>query len=738
MMPGPAGPEIDPEVMSTLGRLRGARSRRVPCIRQLESADCGAACLAMVLAHHGGAVPLDRVRAATGTHRGTDALGILNGAEHLGLRGRGVRLDMDGLRYLPRAAILHWDFNHFVVLDRVRRDAVDIVDPAHGRRTVPMEHFRKHFTGVALVFEVADGFVATPPGRSKVWRYLAQLLSQRGPVARVLVMSIALRLLALALPVLTALIVDRVVPRGDHDLLTVVAVGLGLALAFQLLSSLIRSHMLLELRTRLDVRMTLGFVSHLLSLPYAFFGRRSAGDLLLRVASNAQIRDLLTSSLLSTLLDGALAVAYLLLLLLLSPALAAVALGAGGLQLVVLLLSRRRYAQLTSQDLESQARAQSYLVQMLAGVQTLKVAGAESRALESWTKLYVEELNVALQRSRLSAVLDALSGLLLAAAPLVLLAVGAELVMSGQLSLGTMLAAGALASAFLAPLGALVQSALQLQMLGSYVERIDDVLTTEPEQGRGAVRPPRLSGAIELHRVSFRYGPHEPLVVRDVSLTVSPGSMVAIVGRSGSGKSTLAALLLGLYRPTEGRILYDDHDLDELDHRRVRRQLGVVLQSPFIFGGSIRSNLALVDPATPFERIIAAARRACIDDDIRATPMGYETIVADGGASLSGGQRQRLAIARALLHEPAILLLDEATSSLDATTEREVMANLAELHATRILIAHRLSTIASADRIVVMEEGRVVETATHRELMARRGHYHALVQAQTFASEEAP
>jgi ATP-binding cassette, subfamily B, bacterial len=732
-----ASPAIDPEVLSALRRLRGRRSRRVPCVQQLEAADCGAACLAMVLAYHGSTVPLDRVRVATGSHRGTDALALLNGAEQLGLRGRGVQLDIDGLRYLPRGAILHWGFNHFVVLDRLRRAAVDIVDPAHGRRTVPMEHFRRHFTGVALVFEVADGFVATPPGRSKVWRYLGQLVSHTGLVTRALVTSIVLRILALALPVLTALIVDRVVPRGDHDLLTMVAVGLAFALAFQLVSSLIRSHLLLELRTRLDLRMTLSFVSHLFSLPYAYFGRRSAGDLLLRVASNANIRDLLTSSMLSTLLDGALAVAYLLLLLLLSPILAAVALAAGGIQLAVLWLSRRRYAQLTSQDLESEARADSYLVQMLAGVQTLKVAGAESRALESWANLYVDQLNVGLQRSRLTAVLDATNGLVLAAAPLVLLGVGAELVMGGTLSLGTMLAAGALASAFLAPLGGLVESVLQLQMLGSYVERIDDVLTTEPEQRRDAVPPPRLSGAIQLHRVWFRYGPHEPLVLKDVSLDIEPGSMVAIVGRSGSGKSTLAALLLGLYRPTDGRIAFDGYDLSALDHRRLRRQLGVVLQSPFIFGGSIRSNLALVDPTAPFERIVDAARRACVDDDIRATPMGYETIVADGGASLSGGQRQRLALARALLHEPAILLLDEATSSLDATTEREVMANLAALHATRIVIAHRLSTVAAADQIVVMEEGRVVETATHHELMARRGHYHALIAAQTFATEQA-
>jgi ABC-type bacteriocin/lantibiotic exporter with double-glycine peptidase domain len=730
--------ELNPALLSAGWNLPGRRSRRVPYIQQVETADCGAAALAMVLAYHGAALPLDQVRLAAGSSRGTDAVGILQAAEQLGLRGRGVRLEMEAIRCLPPATILHWDFNHFVVLERVRRSAVDIVDPAFGRRTISLERFRKHFTGVALVFEVAEGFVPTPPGRSKVWRYLVQFVGQRRLIGRVLVTSIALRLIALALPILTALIVDRVVPRGDHDLLTVAGTGIALALGFQLLSSLIRAHLLLELSTRLDARMTLGFVSHLLSLPYAYFGRRSSGDLLLRVASNTQIRDLMTSTMLSTLLDGVLAVAYLILLPLFSPTLGAVALAIGGLQVLALVFSRRRYAHLTSQDLESQARAHSYLVQMLVGIETLKIAGAESRAMEQWTNLYVDEVNVALQRGRLTAVLDAINGLLQAAAPLILIGVGAHLVLTAQLSLGSMLAAAALAAAFLAPLASLVQSALQLHVLGSYVERIDDVLAAEPEQRKDALPPPRLSGAIELHRISFRYGPSDPLVVRDVSLTIEPGEMVAIVGRSGSGKSTLAALILGLYRPTEGRIVYDGYDLVELDHRRLRQQLGVVPQTLFLFGGSIRANLALTEPQAPFERIVTAARRACIDEDIRAMPMGYETVLADGGASLSGGQRQRLALARALLREPAIILLDEATSSLDAATERGVMANLAALRATRIVIAHRLSTIARADRILVMEDGRIAESGTHADLLARAGRYAALVQAQTFAPEAGP
>jgi ABC-type bacteriocin/lantibiotic exporter with double-glycine peptidase domain len=448
---------------------------------------------------------------------------------------------------------------------------------------------------------------------------------------------------------------------------------------------------------------------------------------------------MLTSALLSTLLDGTLAIGYLVLMVLLSPTMALVTVCAAVLQILVLLASRHRYARLTAQDLESQARAHSYLVQMLVGIETVKIAGAEDRALERWTNLYVDELNVALSRSRLMAIVDALNSLIQIGAPLVLLGVGSMLTLDGKLTLGTMLAMSALAIGFLVPLSTLLESALRLQMLGSYVERIDDVLATESEQNRsGVVMPPRLTGAIVVKGVSFKYGPNTPLVVRDVSLEIAPGSTVAIVGRSGSGKSTLAALLLGLHRPSEGHIIYDGYDLAELDHKRLRQQLGMVPQAPFIFSGSIRQNIALTDPSLSFERVVEAARRARIDDDIREMAMAYETIVADGGSTLSGGQRQRLALARALVHDPAVLLLDEATSSLDATTERAVMDNLRELRSTRIVIAHRLSTIMRADQIVVMEDGRVVELGTHDALLARGGHYAALIADQTVAAQVAP
>jgi len=299
------------------------------------------------------------------------------------------------------------------------------------------------------------------------------------------------------------------------------------------------------------------------------------------------------------------------------------------------------------------------------------------------------------------------------------------------MTLGAVLALAALAGAFLGPLGNLVATATQLQLLWSYLERIEDVLGAAPEQPLDEARQiPTLRGRITLDDVSFRYTTTAPSVVRNVSLEIEAGDFVAIVGRSGSGKSTLASLLLGLYTPTAGRIAYDGADLAGLDARALRQQVGIVNQRAYLFGGTLRNNIAMGDPQLPLDQLVAAARRAEIHDEISAMPMGYDTLLIDGGASLSGGQRQRVALARALARQPAILLLDEATSALDAVTERAVQTQLAQLPCTRVVIAHRLSTIREADLILVMDDGRVVEQGTHAELLASGGAYARLISAQ--------
>jgi ABC-type bacteriocin/lantibiotic exporter with double-glycine peptidase domain len=682
-------------------------------------ADCGAACLAMVLAYYGRQVPLDELRQMTSTNRdGVDALAMAEAAQRYGLTARGVAADLEDLEHLPPATILHWEFTHFVVFERLRRNGVQVMDPALGRRRLSMAVFRRSYTGVAIAFEPGDDFQASKLNTRGTWRYLRPLLGQSGRLTRVLVGSVLLRLLALALPLLTGLIVDQIVPRNDRHLLLVTGAAMGAVIAYFFLATLLRSHLLLQLRTRLDVRLTTAFVEHLVDLPYAFFLGRSAGDLMMRLQSNTVVREFLTTGTISALIDGSLASLYLVLLFVLSPPLAALVLGLALAQVTVLLLARRRNQHLMSETLQVEARSQSYTFELLAGIETLKAAGAERRAAEHWERLFIDQVNVAQL-----------------GAPLAILVYGGFQVLNGGISLGTMLAFAALAAGFLEPLATLIETGLKLQLVRSYMERINDVLDAPREQeGQRVVPAHRLSGQVRAESVSFSYGPLAPMVVRDVSLDVQPGQQLGIVGRSGSGKSTLAHLLLGIYPPSSGRILFDGIDLAELELTSLRRQIGIVTQRPYLFGATVRQNIALSNPAMPQEMVVEAAKLACIHDEIVAMPMGYETPLVDGGASLSGGQQQRIALARALAHRPTILLLDEATSDLDSLTERMVHHNLSRLGCTRIVIAHRLSTIVDADLILVMAEGRIVQRGSHQELMALPGAYREQVAAQTAAT----
>ncbi|MCH9680288.1 MAG: peptidase domain-containing ABC transporter, partial [Deltaproteobacteria bacterium] len=689
------------------------------------------ACLAMVLRYYGRERPLDELRDSMGTDRnGVSALGILRAARSYGLRGRGVMAeDIDDLDLLPRGAVLHWEFNHFVVFDRVDKQGIYILDPAHGRRRIPLSQFDEAFTGVALLLEPSEAFEPEARRRPILRRYFSQILSYPALWSRSVLMSVLVQLLALALPLMTTLMVDRILPRRDFDLLLVLIAGLTMMVLFNFISSLVRANLLVQLRTLLDAKMTIGFLDHLIDLPYAFFQRRSAGDLIMRLGSNATVREILTSGAMSALLDGSLVSVYLVLIFWASPLMGAVVVALGVVQLSLYWATRRIQGELMAESLAVQAKRSSYEVEMLTGIETLKSMGAEYRAVDRWSNLFVDALNVSLRRGRLDALIQSILSGFGMAAPLIILGVGAKLVLDGDVSLGAMLGLSALGSGFLGPVGKLVGVTLQFQVLGSYLERIEDVMQTEPEQDPNDIqRAPRLSGHIRADGVTFRYSDAVPPAVVDVSVEIQPGQFVAVVGSSGAGKSTMAKLLVGLYRPQQGRVLYDGNDLSGLDLRSVREQLGVVTQRGELFGMSVRENISLGQPQMDLDQVVEAAKKAEIHEEIIALPMGYETILADGGASMSGGQRQRLALARALAGRPAVLLLDEATSSLDNVTEAAIQRSLATLQCTRIVIAHRLSTVIDADLILVMDKGKVVESGTHSDLLAQGDVYRRLYE----------
>ena len=721
-----------------LGFLKAKRS--VPFVQQLEWTDCGAASLCMVMAFHGKEVKLAEVREAMGIGRdGVSAKSILDTAERYGLAGRGIKVDLSQIKLVKKGTILHWEFNHFVVFDRLVDRGVRIVDPATGPRDVPLEQFAKAFTGVAIELTPTPRFTKQKYEKGRLKRYVQELLSEKGLFSRVIMVSLFMRLVALALPLMTGMIMDRVMPRSDYSLLWVCIATIGGMVLFNLIAEIVRAHLLLHLRIALDTRMTLGFLDHMVSLPFAFFQRRSTGDLMMRVDSNGTVREIVTSKSMAAVLDGLFVLLYAAVIFYVSPMLGVITIVMSLAEAAVFLCARPTFMRLLAASLDKAAKAHSYMVQLLGGMETLKCAGAERLGLEKWSNLYTDELNIKMRQARAQCYVDGIRGAIASLGPMLILTIGAMNVMSGKMSPGMMLAMNSLATSLFGPLSALVGSALELQLVKGHMDRIDDVLQTTVEQDRDKAQlPPRLRGHISVKNLSFKYGEQAPLVVQDVSLEIPPGTAVALVGPSGSGKSTLLNLLSGLYKPTKGDIAYDGRPLHDMDLRAVRQQIGVVPQHPFIFGGTMRENVALGSPSAPLDRISHAARLACLHDDIAEMPMNYDTVVSDGGASLSGGQRQRVAIARAILRNPTLMLLDEATSALDNATEAKVIENLERLRCTRITVAHRLSTVRNADVIVVLDKGRVIETGTFTELAARGGLFTQLLAASQSVNPNQP
>lgn len=705
---------------------------RVPVLLQNTATECGAACLAMVLCHHGHRTTLHQVSERLQIGRdGLSAKAIVEGAREHGLKARAFSLAPEDLARVPLPAVAHWEFNHFVVVERWSPDRVDLVDPGRGRRRLTAEEFSAGFTGVLLVFEPGEGFHRGTSSMASAWRreFVRTLFRRRrGLLAQVIAASLLLQLLGLALPLLSQLLIDEVIPSRGADLLPLLGGAVLLAGVAQFVIGYLRAALLVAVRARADQELTEGVIGHLVALPYRYFAQRGKGDLLTRAASVSTLRDILTGQIVAALLDGPLAVGYLVLVYVWDPVFGLALTGVVVVQGLLVLASTRRINLLTQQELAAFSASQGSLIQAITGIETLKASGSENRAVEQWSAHFARQLNADVRSGLTQGLVEAALSAIRVVAPLGLLWLGTWRVLDGELTVGALIALNAIALGALIPLGSLMTGLQSLQQAGAHFDRLSDILASEPEPSEG-IEVLRLRGAVELRGVGFRHDPRGPWVVRDVSVSIRPGQKVALVGASGSGKSTLARLLLTLHTPVEGEILYDGVPASELNLRTLRRQFGVVGQDSSLFSGSIRENIALNSPDAPLERVVAAAQVAALHEEIMAMPMGYETMLTDGGG-LSGGQRQRLSLARALLPRPKILLLDEATSNLDSATEAAIESNLFWLTQTRIVIAHRLSTIRDADLILVVDSGRVVERGTHDELMSAGGKYAELVATQ--------
>lgn len=690
----------------------------------------------MVLSYYGRNTRVSECRNLMGIGRdGVSARQIVETARTFGLTPTAMGIqELSAFAEIPLPAILHWEGKHFVVLERWSAQFAYIIDPGMGRMKLSHAEFGKLFSGVAISFAPSDTFKAKAPEHHwGLWRKsIQQTMSARGFWLRVLVLSMLLQGLGMLMPWFNQVLIDEVLPTKDMGWLWTLAIGAGgLVLSLALLGY-VRARILVHLYTKIDREMMSGFFAHLLSLPFQFFQQRNSGDLLMRLGSNGTIRDTLTSELFTTVLDALLAISYFFVLLYTAPWMLWLVGAFVLVETVMLVISDAKMRYLMQRSIVTESEMRSYLIESLSGIATIKTSGIEDRVMARWQTLFERQMLAYVRSSHARIGVSSVLDLMHTAAPPLLLMVGTAQVMQGELTLGTMTALNTIAMSLLGPLSSIIAKVRDFRMLTVHVERLADVMLEPPEQANSAAKKTfRLRGAIMVRDVSYRYSPHAPWALRNISIYIRPGQKIGIVGGTGSGKSTLAKLLLGLHTPTEGNLYFDAFLLQNTNHQMLRAQCGVVLQDPFLFSGSIRDNITVSNDKIPLKRVMWAAQMAGIHDEIMQLPMQYETRVAEGGSGFSGGQIQRLVLARALVNRPAVLLLDEATSHLDSMTEAVVEENLNRLSCTRIVIAHRLSTIKNADQILVMDTGQIIEQGTHEELMTLGQRYAQMVQMQS-------
>ena len=716
---------------------RRKRRVRVPTVLQMEAVECGAAALAMVLAYFGRFVPLEELRVACGVSRdGSKASNLLKGARSYGLAARGYRREPSTLTDLPLPMVIHWNFNHFLVLEGFRRAQVYLNDPAAGPRVVTEQEFDEAFTGVALTFEPERDFERGGVKRRLTAALRSRLAGSYSALAYVIGAGLLLVVPGLVIPTFSRLFVDDVLVRQAWDLAKPLFLAMVAAIAATGALTWLQYRYLLRLETRFAVATSSRFLWHSLHLPMRFFTQRFAGDIGSRVAINDRIAHLLSGELAASSISMCMAVFYAGFMWRYDRVLSVVAISTAVLNVIALKYFSGKRVDLNQQLLHDQGRLLGTAMAGLQSMETLKAMGAESDFFSRWSGYQAKSVGTEQRLKVQTEILAAVPRFLMPVSTALILGLGGLRVMDGAVSMGMLVAFQALMLGFITPVNKMVDLGSTLQEVNGDIARLDDVLSapaemspTQSDEEDDSAAAPKLSGYLELRNVTFGYSPLDPPLIDNFSLSLRPGSRVALVGGSGCGKSTIARLVCGLYSPWSGDVLFDGRPRQDVPRRLMTTSFSVVDQDVFLFEGSVCDNLTLWDTTVAESDMVRAATDACVHDEISARPGQYHSRVEEGGRNFSGGQRQRLEIARALVTNPVVLVLDEATSALDPTTEASIDDNLRRRGCTCLIVAHRLSTIRDCDEIVVLDHGRVVQRGTHDAMKAVPGPYRQLIAA---------